>query len=75
MLQPYDEGEDLSSTLTAERPEFEIGEYSGYYNSGPEENNEDDQFLLPDDSLLHLIINGKVHTLSSRPQTNSSSHR
>jgi len=51
MLQPYDEDEDLSSTLTAEHPEFEIGEYSGYYNSGPEENNEDDLFLLPDDQL------------------------
>lgn len=73
MLQPYDEDEDLSFTLTPEHPEFEIGEYSGYYNSGPEEHNEDDQFLLPDQ--LHLIINGKVHTLSSRPQTNSSSHR
>ena len=47
-MQPYDEDEDLSFTLTPEHPEFEIGEYSGYYNSGPEEHNEDDQFLLPD---------------------------
>ena len=55
--QPYDEDEGLSSRLTAEHPEFdcdqepEVGEYSGYYNSGPEEHNEEDQFLLPDDQL------------------------
>ena len=55
--QPYDEDEGLSSRLTAEHPEFdcdqepEVGEYSSYYNSGPEEHNEEDQFLLPDDQL------------------------
>ncbi len=54
--QPFDEDDDLSSTVTAEYPEFdsgetEGGEYSGYYTSGPEEHNEVDQFLLPDDQF------------------------